>query len=260
MRALEIAAMAAIGAGEAAAFVAEQLAFEQRRRNGAAVDRHEGTVPPAAERVNGARHDVLAGAALAADQHAGARRRDAADQLEGPPHVGRAADEQAEAPGGVPLGLQALDFLGELPRVRDVPENRPQAIDVDRLGQVVGDAAAQRFDDRGHRRVAGDQHHRGRADAFDAVEQGHAAAVGEVEVEEHHVGHLPRERGLRFIEVRRGGRGEPLRAEHFRQRLERVGVVVDEQRVGHGRLLRQRTVSRVNSAVKQAPGPPLARW
>ena len=57
----------AIGAGEGAAAVSEQLAFEQFARDGRAVERHERLVRACGIAVNGAREDFLAGAALAGD-------------------------------------------------------------------------------------------------------------------------------------------------------------------------------------------------
>src|SRR6185312_4974580 len=67
--ALEEAAMLAVRAGEAPLLVAEQLAFDELRRDRAAVDRQEGLQPPAADFMDRLRDDFLAGAALARDEH-----------------------------------------------------------------------------------------------------------------------------------------------------------------------------------------------
>ena len=56
-------------AGERALLVAEQLALEQLLGNGGAVDRDEIAVRARALRVDGAREQLLAGAALAQHQH-----------------------------------------------------------------------------------------------------------------------------------------------------------------------------------------------
>ena len=56
------------GAGERAAHVAEQLGFEQRFGNGAAVDGDERLRGGAGLLMNGARDHLLAGAGLAVDQ------------------------------------------------------------------------------------------------------------------------------------------------------------------------------------------------
>ena len=71
---------AAIGAGEGALLVAEQLAFQQLGRDGAAVDGDERPLPARAGVVDGAGRELLAGARLAEDQHAGIVRGDLADQ------------------------------------------------------------------------------------------------------------------------------------------------------------------------------------
>ena len=68
------------GAGERAAHVAEQLALDQVLGNRAAVDGDEALVAARAAGVDGARDDLLAGAALAGDQHGRVGVRDAVDQ------------------------------------------------------------------------------------------------------------------------------------------------------------------------------------
>ena len=90
-RELEAAEVALHGAGEGAFFVAEQLRGDQRRGNGAAVDRDEG--PRGARRapVNRARDKLLSGAGLAGDQH---RRIGARDLL----HEREEPAERAEEP------------------------------------------------------------------------------------------------------------------------------------------------------------------
>ncbi len=59
------------GAGEGAARVTEQLALQQRFGNGAAIDGHERTLRPTRRRVQRARNDLFAGAALAGQKHSG---------------------------------------------------------------------------------------------------------------------------------------------------------------------------------------------
>ena len=57
--------MIAVGAGEGAAAVAEELAFEQVAWDGGAVEGDEGLLGSVREVMNGAGEDFLAGAALA---------------------------------------------------------------------------------------------------------------------------------------------------------------------------------------------------
>src|SRR6185437_17112000 len=77
-------------AGKGAALVAEQLGLGERLGDGAAIDRYE-RAPPALA-VNGARDLLLAGAALAGDQHRRGRARGRRGQLEHPRVESAAAD------------------------------------------------------------------------------------------------------------------------------------------------------------------------
>ena len=67
-------------AGKCAFFMAEQLAFQKIRGNGAAIHRHERMSRPARQLVNVARHHFLAGAGLAQDQHIGIEGSDLLDE------------------------------------------------------------------------------------------------------------------------------------------------------------------------------------
>ncbi len=82
MRGLEQPRLAAAPrTGERAVVIAEQLAFQQRLREGAAVHRHERERAARAQRVQALRDHLLAGAALAEYQHGRVRLRVAARQL-----------------------------------------------------------------------------------------------------------------------------------------------------------------------------------
>ena len=78
---LELADAAPRRAGEGADLVAEQFAVDQVLRQAAAVQRNEMAAPPLAVVVQAARHQVLAGAGLAVDDHVGRCRGQRADQL-----------------------------------------------------------------------------------------------------------------------------------------------------------------------------------
>ena len=78
---LELAGLVAIGAGEAALHVAEQLRFEERLREPGAVHGHEGSAGAAAAGVERARDQLFADPALARDQDLGVGMRDAFDLL-----------------------------------------------------------------------------------------------------------------------------------------------------------------------------------
>ena len=90
---LEFADAPPIGAGKSAALVAEQFAFQQRFRDGRAVDRQERGLAAAAVLIDRPGHQFLAGPALAEDQHGHVLRRDAADRLVEFLHGRRAAHQ-----------------------------------------------------------------------------------------------------------------------------------------------------------------------
>src|SRR6185295_16377406 len=66
---LEPARPALVRAREGAALVPEQLALQQRLREGRAVDGDAGPIPAPGGDVDGARDQLLAGAALTLDEH-----------------------------------------------------------------------------------------------------------------------------------------------------------------------------------------------
>src|SRR5579885_612205 len=90
---LEAADASAFGAGKGAPLVTEQFAFQQRFGNGGAVDGDERSGGPVAVLVNGAGNKLLAGAGLAADQHADRFGGDAADFLVNVLHGAAVADD-----------------------------------------------------------------------------------------------------------------------------------------------------------------------
>ena len=103
VRQLELAGAIGERAGEAPLHVAEQLAFDQLRRNRGTVDRDERTGGARAERVNRARDELLAGAVIAGDQDARRRGRDLLDQ----------ADHRANRLAGADDLVLRADFLLE---------------------------------------------------------------------------------------------------------------------------------------------------
>src|SRR5262249_43553473 len=97
-------------AGEGAALVAEELALEERRRQRRAVEGDEGRLAPERHAVDRAREELLAGAALAEDEHARVRRRDASDERQELLHRRRLADDLGHA-------ADALDLVAEAPHL-----------------------------------------------------------------------------------------------------------------------------------------------
>ena len=86
VRLLEPSLAVADRAGERAAHVAEELGFEQRFGNGAAVERDEAMHAARAVVVNRARDDFLAGAGLAGDEDRAGGGGDRLEELKQPRH------------------------------------------------------------------------------------------------------------------------------------------------------------------------------
>ena len=246
---LEEPALGRVGPGERAAHVAEELALEQAFGQRRAVDRHEGLRRPRAVEVQRARHHLLAGAALAGDQHAAGPAGDLPDQRHDLGHRRALALQVAQrrflghGPAQLPILLlegtplegplhRQQDGVG-LERLRDVVE-RARAHGV--YGRV--DAAERRHQDHGD---VG-------AEAAQLAHQLDPAAAGHAHVAEHGVelalpgtldGHVGR---LGLLDR------EALLPEQRGQHLAHGGVVVDDQetlrRFAHGFLPEQETCQR----------------
>ena len=182
----------ALGAGEAALLVAEQLALDQVRRDRAAVDRHERALA-------GARLSSCSACATTSlpvplspmMQHRGVGRRDLRQTGRRRRRIGgEAPDQRPEAAQLAQLVAQRRRSPRCSSRVRaTLPRIALQAGDVERLGQIVGDAAPQRLDGGVDTGVPGDQNH-GRAARRDVVEQVHAAAIRQHQVAEHELARM----------------------------------------------------------------------
>jgi hypothetical protein len=114
------AAAVADGAGERALDVPEQLALEQLARDGAEADGEEGAVAVSTVRVEGARHHLLARAALTRDQH---RRLRASHPL----------DQRSQAAQGDALTDELWKRCGGRRPARDAAELAPQLDQLDHL-------------------------------------------------------------------------------------------------------------------------------
>ncbi len=226
---LEAARARVDGAGERALLVPEQLALEQRLGQRRAGDLDEGLAAPRAVLVQGLREQLLAGAALAEQQHGGRGGRHLPDRLEHREHLGALADQVVEA-------VLVLEPLAQRARLLEQPlllerllEHDLQLLDVDRLAEVVLRAQLHGLDGGLHRAV-GRHHddHRLRADLLDLGQQLDAVHARHAQVGQHDV-------GLDLLEQLQPGarvvRARDLVAVLVEQRLERRGgvhLVVDD--------------------------------
>src|SRR5262249_12446133 len=84
-------------AGESATLMAEQLAFDERRRQRGAVDADQRKCTPWSARMEGPRKGLLAGAGLADQQHAAGGIHDPFEGGEGHAQCGALADDFSES-------------------------------------------------------------------------------------------------------------------------------------------------------------------
>ncbi len=178
LRQVELAELLAIGAGECAGLVAEQLAFQQLVRDGRAVHFHERLVAAPRLPVNHARDNFLAGAALAADQHRGRGVGHLLDGVLHLLHAGAGAEQRGEVAVAPHLVAKLRHLAGGTLLLQNSGDAQFQVARVERLDEVVvGPQLGGVKDDVGV--VARGEHQHGGIglgplDAAEYVECGHA--------------------------------------------------------------------------------------
>ncbi len=231
--ALEVALVLPVGAGEGPLLVAEKLAFYQLRGDGPAIERKERGLLAAAEVVDGLRGKLLAGAALALQQHRRRSGRDAAELVVELLHRRRAAEDMAEAAELAQLVAQLADLGAQLAGARHAPQDGAQALDVDGLHQIVRRARAQRRDRALHGRVAGDQHELRGGVLLDVVHELRALPVGQLQVGQQHVGLQPGHMDARGTQRVGGGDREAFAFRQLGEPFESFRIVVYDEQMGH---------------------------
>ena len=155
VRQLELAELARVRAGEGAALVAEELRFDERVGDGRHVDGDERLIAPGTPPVDRPRHQLLAGAALARDEHGRGRLGQLRDELINAHHFGVAPDQPLEGVGALPSAgserrSQTKDLALERPLLERTLDQEVQIVHVERLHQVVVGAQPHRRDGRPH--------------------------------------------------------------------------------------------------------------
>ena len=152
------AAMVLARVGEGAATVTEQLALEQVLGNRGTVDGEERRLAARAGGVQRAGQHLLAGPALAQQQHRRVGVGGAQRQLQRAPHRGRFGDDLDRA--GARHGVRARQLAPHPAPDERVLDRGPELVEPERLGDVVEGAGPHRVDRRLDRPERGDDHHR----------------------------------------------------------------------------------------------------
>ena len=173
-------------AGERAALVAEELRLDERLGDRAAVDDEERLVAPVARLVDRARDALLAGAALARDEHRGPGAGDALRQLEDAAHRLGAEDDLAPA-ARARACARSVSFSATMARFsRAFWTSARSSLVGERLRDEVVGAALHRVDGRLDAAVRGHHDDLGaRRPLLDERQEIEPAAVGHQQVGEH---------------------------------------------------------------------------
>src|SRR5690606_29439116 len=219
-----------VRSGERALLVTEELAFDELRRESGAVERNEGPLPPEAVLVDRASDQLLAGAVLAGDQDADIRLGDLLAEIDHLSHLLAVADDPLEAEAAFEASLEVAVHAQELLPLERLLDAHAQALDVERLDEVVDRASLEGLDrvlDRSMPRKDDDAHEG--IDLLRATEDLHAVDVGHDEIREDEVVLT----GAELLEPRLAARRDvALVADHLERiaaRLGVVAVVIDDQ-------------------------------
>ncbi len=179
VRHLELPLLLRHGAGERPALVPEQLAFEERLGERRAVDRHERAAGARAVLVDGPRHELLPGAALARQEDRRVGLRHARNERQDGDHGG-ALPHHAVLQDGVldeppVLALQPFDLPGVLEGDGGDPRDRRQQLE---MGLVEAGLGARRVEVEGPEDALAER----QGDGQDRVHVGAQQAGGRAEV------------------------------------------------------------------------------
>ncbi|MCY1534640.1 hypothetical protein D9M68_700180 [compost metagenome] len=210
--------------------MAEEFAFHQLGRNGAAVDRHEGALGARTLLVDEPRHQLLAAARFAADVHRRLAAGEFLDLLAQGVHRRRAAQQASVH--------RRFALFGSAEAQRRV-DQFAQAAEVHRLGDEVEGACLESVHRGVQAAVGGDHRHRKqRVALLDVLHQFQAGTVGQAHVGQAQVEGLAAQPFAGFLEVAGAAGVELHPPEGDLQQFADIGLVVDDQGSlsGHGQL------------------------
>ena len=234
-RQLELPELLLHGAGERAAFVAEERALDQLVRDGRHVHRDERRVADARLLVEEPREELFARAALAEDQH---RRRELGDlvhELDDVPDLLARSDVELAVALLGHLGAERHDLAIQILPLAGVPHERAELVVVEVLRDVVIGAVLHRLhggldfvDRRDHDAL--DQ----AVVLLDDAQDVEAADAGQADILQHHVDFLLAEQRQRGFAARHGQ--DPIvAAEDRRDGVPHALIVVADQDGFRGR-------------------------
>ncbi|MCG3778609.1 MAG: hypothetical protein JW388_1330 [Nitrospira sp.] len=177
------------GAGERALLVAEQLAFQQRRRERSAVNGHHRRTRTRAELVNGFGDEFFSRATFAENEDAGARGSDLPHDLKNPLHGSGFADDVVEAKFRIKLLMKLPVFHFEITRPQRTRNAQLQFVDLQpAFGNVIVGAVLHGVHGHLLRSVRGHQNASGRLGLrLDLADQLESVIAGKAQVREHGV-------------------------------------------------------------------------
>ena len=218
------------GSGEGALLVAEELRFEQRFREGAAVDRDERPRRAAAVGMQRTRHQFLAGAALALDHHRGHRVGQGLDLRDHGAHGFRFGDHRPCRELVAERGGEVVDAVAEAAGLGRAAQGRFELVQVERLLDVVIRAGLEGAH-AGVDRAVGRHHDHGHAavELLDAPQNLDAVDVGQHQIRQHQRGALLAEGGHARLARAGDQHLEPPVGGGIAHRGGAVGIILDHQ-------------------------------
>ncbi len=219
--------------------MAEENAFDEIFRDGAAVDRDERAADAIAFALDGARDQLFADAAFAFDQYWNVRCGGALPKRDHALHGIAAHHEIAERQRPLDLFLDAIDFARERFDLQRALDRNLKPFGRRRLDDEIDSAAAHGVDcrfDRAVRRLHDDRRHA--LGMADTLEHGHPVDAGHDEIEENERNRLAilAFKNLEGLLARTAGLGlesEPLDRLFENTSLGRI-VIDDQNTLGHG--------------------------
>ena len=211
----------------------EQLRLEQRLGDGGAVDDDERPVGAGPRIVNRARHQLLARARLALDQHRRVEARHAGHQLVDGDDLRRVADEAVGVEALAQLAAVALVVARQPLDLEDAAHGPLDLVEAEGFAEIVVGAAADRLDRRVHRRERReDQHGRRRVESDQPREHREPVGLRHAQIHQRHVEDLALGERDRLAAAAGRTHAIALALEHLHQQVARDRVVVGHQHGG----------------------------